>query len=429
MRFYKADYTESGEPLANPDCGWYHIYPFVFREISGEVFPALDFRQLAVSLGENGGERLALIQFHIGFFRQRELTVGILRHMEQILACFRASGKQVILRVTYDLEGRGLLQEPESEDVIHRHMEQIGPLIRACAPDILTLQGIFVGNWGEMHGSRFLSEPVMARLVLSLYRAAGGTCFLAVRTPAQWRSVMAYAAEEPGLKEKLTLFNDGLFGSDTDLGTYGARSGKRRDEAGRWGRKEELEWQSRTMGGRPVGGEAVTSLKPAGCRQAAEELRKIHACYLNSAYDKRQLDLWRQETIDLPGCWRGISGYDYIGRHLGPRFVIRDTKRVGRRLMVVLENRGFSGVCRETECFLVAERESGEKEEYPLRVDVCAWQGGRTVRLFAPLPLEREMDGPICLSLALRRRADRRVIRFANQGAGDLARLGWLREN
>lgn len=428
MKFYKADYVESGEPLGNPDCGWYHIYPFVFQEVSGAVFPALDVQMLTRSLEENREERLALVQFHIGFFREKELSIGILRHMERVLACFRASGKQIILRVAYDLEGRGLLQEPESEALIHRHMEQIGPLIRACAPDILTLQGIFVGNWGEMHGSRFLSEPVMARLMLSLYRAVEGTCFLAVRMPAQWRSLMDYAAEEPGLKEKLTLFNDGLFGSETDLGTYGIRWVKRRDEVGRWGRKQELEWQSRTMGGRPVGGEAVASLTPVGFKQAAEELRKIHACYLNSSYDKRLLDVWRQETADMPGCWKGISGYDYIGRHLGPRFVIRDAKRVGRRLAVVLENQGFSGVCRETDCFLVTERESGETEERALNVDVRAWQGGQTVRLFATLPSERELDGLVCLSLALRRREDHRIIRFANQGAADLVRLGWLRK-
>ena len=44
MIFCKADYVESGEALGNPDCGWYRIYPFVFKEVSGAVFPALDFR-------------------------------------------------------------------------------------------------------------------------------------------------------------------------------------------------------------------------------------------------------------------------------------------------------------------------------------------------------------------------------------------------
>lgn len=423
MRFYKADYAESGEPLENPDCGWYHIYPFEFKEVSGKVFP--DLQPLTWSLGASGGERLALIQFHIGFFREEELTAGVLRHMERVLACFRAAGKQVILRPVYDLEGKGLLREPESETLIHRHMEQLGPLIRAYASDILTLQGIFVGNWGEMHGSRFLSEPAVARLVLSLYRASGGTCFLAVRTPAQWRGVMARLAEEPGLEEKLTLFNDGLFGSGTDLGTYGAHWGA--DEEGRRGRKEEMEWQSRTMGGRPVGGEAVASLAPVGYRQAAEDLAKIHACYLNSAYQKKQLDFWRQETVDTPDCWEGISGYDYIGRHLGPRFVIRDAKRVGRKLLVVIQNQGFSGVCRETDCFLVTEREDGGREELRLNADARTWHSGRTVKLFVPLPPERGLDEPVSLSLMLRRRNDRQVIRFANQGAADSVCLGWLR--
>lgn len=427
MKFDKADYAESGEALANPDCGWYHIYPFVLKEVSGEVFPALDFQVLARSLEENREERLALVQFHIGFFRERELSAEILRHMERILARFCACGKQIILRVAYDLEGKGLLREPEFEALIHRHMEQLGPLIRAHASDILTLQGIFVGNWGEMHGSRYLSEPATARLVLSLYRASGGSCFLAVRTPAQWRGVMARLAGEPGVEERLTLFNDGLFGSDTDLGTYGVCNGRSADEAGRRGKDQELEWQRRTMGGKPVGGEAVAALVPVGYRRAAEQLAKIHACYLNSAYQKAQLDFWRRETVDAPGCWQGISGYDYIGRHLGPRFVVRDAKKMGRKLLVLIANQGFSGVCRETECFLVMEREDGSRGELRLEADVRAWHGGRTVRLPVPLPPESELSGPVRLSLAIRGRENGRVIRFANRGAAGSVRLGQLR--
>lgn len=424
MRFYREEYTESAEPLGNPDCGWYHIYPYVFKEMSGQVFPPVDFQALAWDLRENREERLALIQFHIGFFRAGELTDGVLQHMERILMCFRAAGKQIILRVVYDLEGKGLLREPSSEGLIHRHMEQIGPLIRACESDLLTLQGIFVGSWGEMHDSSFLSEASIARLILSLHHAAGKSCFLAVRTPAQWRSVAARLAGEPGLMERLTLFNDGLFGSDTDLGTYGAQCGKRPDEAGRWGRKEEVEWQSRTMGGRPVGGEAVASAEPVSYQRAAEEMTKLHFCYLNSTYHKKQLDFWRQETVDIPGCWKGLSGYDYIGRHLGPRFMVQDVKQVGWTLRIVLQNRGFSGVCRETDCILITEREGAGREEILPNADVRAWRGGQTVKLSVPL---RDLAGPVCLSLALRRREDGQVIRFANQGAAESVRLGWRR--
>ncbi len=55
MRFYKEDYAESAEPLANPDCGWYRIYPFELKEAAGTVFPPLDVRALAGSLEESGG--------------------------------------------------------------------------------------------------------------------------------------------------------------------------------------------------------------------------------------------------------------------------------------------------------------------------------------------------------------------------------------
>ena len=411
MRFYKAPLEESGEPLANPDCGWYHIYPFAFKEAPGRAFP--DLQLLSDSLRESG-ERLALLQFDIGFFREEALSAGALGRMEALLDCFRQSGKQLILRVAYDLEGRGLWREPESETLVRRHMEQLGPLIRDRAGDILTLQGIFVGSWGEMHGSRFLSEPAMARLTLSLYRAVEGRCFLAVRTPAQWRALAARLAGEPGLVEKLTLFNDGLFGSETDLGTYAPGRSRRR----------ELEWQSRTMTRRPVGGETVAAPSPVGWRQAAAEMEKLHLCYLNSAYHKKQLDFWRGETVDAPGCWRGVSGYDCIGRRLGPRFVVRDAVKAGRTLRVAIENRGFSGVCRETDCFLILERRDGPPEAVRLETEVAAW--GKRVRLPVPLPPESRLSGPLELFLELRRREDGQAVRFANRDAGDRVRLGHL---
>lgn len=421
MRFYKARFEESGDPLGNPGCGWYHIYSYAFKEVSGRVFPSPDLRLLSGDLRQSG-ESLALLQFDIGFFREEDLTAGVLRRMEELLDCFRRCEKQIILRVTYDLEGRGLWREPESEALIHRHMEQLGPLIHARAGDILTLQGIFVGSWGEMHDSRFLSESAMSRLVLTLYRAVEGKCFLAVRTPAQWRAIAARLSGEPGLVEKLTLFNDGLFGSETDLGTYAAVHGP--DAAGRWSRRRELDWQSRTMAGRPVGGEAVASNPPVSFRRAAVELEKLHLCYLNSAYHKRQLDFWKQETVDALDCWQGVSGYDYIGRRLGPRFVVRDAVKMGRALRVVIENRGFSGVCGETDCFLIVEREDGTREERRLDTDARAW--GKKTKLPVPLPPESGLSGPLFLSLALRSRADGRPLRFANRDAAGSVPLGRL---
>lgn len=62
----------------------------------------------------------------------------------------------MILRVCYDTEGKGMEREPQRIFVVQRHMQALGSLAERYADAILTVQGVFVGSWGEMHTSRFL---------------------------------------------------------------------------------------------------------------------------------------------------------------------------------------------------------------------------------------------------------------------------------
>lgn len=68
----------------------------------------------------------------------------------------------MILRFSYDLEGKGLEKEPGSIRLVEEHMQQIGEVIREYADDIFAVQGILIGNWGEMHGSRYLTPGCLS---------------------------------------------------------------------------------------------------------------------------------------------------------------------------------------------------------------------------------------------------------------------------
>ena len=57
----------------------------------------------------------------------------------------------MILRVCYDTEGKGMEREPQRIFVVQRHMQALGSLAERYADAILTVQGVFVGSWGEMH--------------------------------------------------------------------------------------------------------------------------------------------------------------------------------------------------------------------------------------------------------------------------------------
>ncbi len=406
---------ESSQELHDPGRGWYHVY--TFRAGSGR--PVEEEAWLDESCRQ---ERLALALIDIGDYRACGMPGEALHHIGEILEFFRRNGKQVILRFVYDNEGKGMQREPLTVSMVKRHMEQIGGAIRPYMEDILVLQGIFVGNWGEMHGSKFLDRDSMCGLMDALYRATGGRCFLAVRTPAQWRTVVSGSAE-PGLEERLGLYNDGIFGSETDLGTYGDQTRAQAGENGSWSRAEELDWQEGCMDMTPNGGEILSGQPLTGYRQAAVALGQMHVSYLNSIYHPDQLEHWKRETVAEAGCWDGVSGYDYIGRHLGYRFTVRDvTERKGKELQVTVENTGFGNLCQEAECFLVTEYGDGRAVLRRLAADPREWRCGQESLLRADISESCAPGSRIFLTL--KRRADGKVIRFANEGADDRILLG-----
>ena len=45
-------------------------------------------------------------------------------------------------------------REPTLFSIVLTHMRQLGAVVRAYESDILITQGLFIGNWGEMHGSK-----------------------------------------------------------------------------------------------------------------------------------------------------------------------------------------------------------------------------------------------------------------------------------
>ena len=179
------------------------------------------------------------------------------------------------------------------------------------------------------------------------------------------------------------------------------------------------------MGGVPNGGEVLLGVPRIGYRQAAGRFQKMHLTYLNSIYQQEQLAFWKAETVKESGCWKGISGYDYIGRHLGYRFVIRNvlSKRDGH-LEVTVSNCGFSSLTEEAECLLVMEEEGGRTVRRKIQVDARDWKNGEKTRFLIAFSPEACSCRRIRLFLRLERVFDRAVIRFANRGAGDQALLG-----
>lgn len=390
--------TESTRVLSNPGCGWYHLYSF---DLAEESF-------LYIACEE---EELVLLRIDIHAFRSCEqIPKEALDWADRILTFFAQHGKGIILRIVYDTDGHGMEHEPSSISIVKSHMRQLGEVIKTHAGEILVHQGLFVGSWGEMHSSKFLMGGRMEELAATLAQAIGGTCPIAVRKPVQLRTI----EKKTTILGAFTLFNDGIFGSETDLGMYEAMA-----------RQDELAWQQKHMQRSFCGGEALGGMD-IDWHQAAADLAQMHVSYLNSTYRQELLDDWKVQRA----VWNGeeMSGYDYIGRHLGYRFTVTcvTCARINNDILqITIRNTGFANLCEETVCKLMLVETKEDKESTILRsigiaCDARTWDSGTDITIEASIPQEiwRMQEGKIMppqLFLQLTRKRDGRILAFANE--------------
>lgn len=440
ITFEKLFGKESTDYDGNPSKGWYGLYPFVISEEP-------DFDNLVWSLAD--GDVIALVRIDIG---RRQPGVGTdspftdaeLDRADRILTWFEKHSREVILRITYDTEGKGMEHEPSIIKNVAGHMRQLGPVIAAHADNIIVHQGIFVGSWGEMHDSKFLSENAVCELYETLVSACGNKVRIAVRTPMQHRFIMKYLTRYMGTGNADTdtgilrpaLYNDAILSSEDDMCTYAG------------GRTVWADYQDEVCTYAVCGGEAIHDNPLNDYDNAVKELANMHITYLNRQYDMAVLDKWRSN-----------NGYDYIGTHLGYRFVVTDTavgwdaeEETGSKtqtgvgsiyINVRIANRGFA--CVYDRVRLLAEfrgKDGGCISRAEVMSDMSIKPGDEctaVIRLpqecsYMPEVHEREMhqmdndsfnsEAVATLWLRLERVKDAKVLGFANEGAGAALLVG-----
>ena len=198
-KFQKNRLHESLEQIKNPGRGWYRIYTYDLAQELQELYIACE------------EETIALLLIDIGAFKNEHIPESALVYLEKILGFFKKNEKKVILRPVYDTTGHGMEREPGTLQIVKEHMQQLGEVIERYAENILVVQGIMVGDWGEMHGSKFLSDKHLKELTKEYITAMNQSCYLAVRTPRQWKT--AAESMDTHMRNCLVLFNDAIFGS------------------------------------------------------------------------------------------------------------------------------------------------------------------------------------------------------------------------
>jgi len=396
--------TETTALLNNPECGWYQLYAYRLEPDT----PIGEWHLYIREQDEDGiPYRLALLEFNLSSYRDRDLDATAKDNIRNVLSRFQKTGAKVILRFLYDWDGKGMENEPESLSVIKRHMKQASQAFNPFHQIIFTTQGIFVGSWGEMHTSRHLNVEDMTELLLHYASVTEESIYLAVRTPSQYRSIMEemekhgnryekYGVSRKELVSRLGLFNDGMLGSISDVGTYHEADIAPTKKAGTEIRKKEIAFQNTLCLQVPNGGEAVNDNPYNHWEKAISDLRAMRVSYLNQIYDEAVIKKWKESVYTgEDALYQGMTAYDYITRHLGTRFVLQDTllnyepyQQGGARGTVTVKNMGFSNLYHEKNLSIcLVNRKTGKRstlfstteksEEY----HPCSWSPGKKITL------------------------------------------------
>ena len=176
--FIPAKFVETGDEIINPDRGWYQIHTFKL----GDDFTMKD-REYTL----NSTDTLAFLLIDISKYRTMPLDELAVSQLRMIFNFFRDYRLDMIVRVVYDTVGRCMETEPDDESVITGHMNTLGPILKEYSGEIYVYQGLLIGNWGEMHSSKFLSPNRLKRLADVILEELKDTAYLAVRRPAYVR--------------------------------------------------------------------------------------------------------------------------------------------------------------------------------------------------------------------------------------------------
>ena len=452
MYYYKTHYitaaltketqTEITGTLNRGECGWYQLYSYYLRP---ETYLNADELYLEKTDETGYVYRLSLLEFNLAEYATGKLDEFALKNIRQVLYRFYETKSKVIIRFLYDWDGLGLEKEPKDISIIQTHMKQTGAVLNDFSDTIYTTQGIFVGSWAEMHDSKYLSAKDMTTLLLSYADATSPDIYLAVRTPNHYRTIFEELEKNPKryeafditaeeLKKRLGLYNDGMLGSVSDLGTYQGWNTPNAALSEEELRTVELDFQNELCLSVPNGGEVVKDNSYNDWKNAIADLSKMHISYLNQMYDEAVITKWKKSTYkSKDSVYNGFSVYDYITDHMGARFVLRDCalsykpfQKDPAKGSITIENIGFSNLYHTKNFTLsLINQETGDTKLLLDSADgtgvqnPCNWNSGETVIIlfsFSPFDLE---DGIYTLTATLKDGKTDEIFSFANDSYQD----------
>lgn len=414
-RFKPAKLIEISDEIPNPERGWYQIHTF---KLGDDI--TMEDREYTL----NGTDTIAFVLIDISAYKNSPIDKKGMEQINMIFQFFKDYRLDMIVRVVYDTVGRCMENEPDSAEKVIKHMRQIGPSLRKFAGEIFVYQGLFIGNWGEMHSSKFLTPSRLRLLSTEIMKQLEDTAYLAVRRPAYVR--ILFPEGEDMHQEKVCIFDDAIMASSTHMGTFGDMPDRSLRREMSWLPSEELRYVAELCDKVPYGGEALWEDKEDELKNIRHSLPEtvkyfgaLHLSYLNRIHDVRFIDNLKNMTWNGNDVFKGLNGYDYVGRHLGYRFVVKKIKcsklktdKSMFRWDISIANVGFSRCFFDAEVFLKGKDQYGKDKE----INISDWIELRKIASNEKhdfVCMTEPIYGPVYLSA--RKKATKQAVYFANK--------------
>lgn len=397
------NFKEGKQILNNPDRGFY----IQVNSADYERIP-----ELAKEV------RIILLAFHVDEYIHEDIPE---EKLDELRSALDTAGKEhvsVVFRAAYGFHDDVL--EPEQIERMGTHIGQISQVLNDYEENILVVQAGMLGEYGEWHSSIYLEGNEESQKRSRLYILRQWEEYLnpgikvAVRRPRFIREAM----KENILAGRLSLHNDALLSTDSDMGTY--------DDPD-MGRMEELDWMKDALAEQVNGGEMPTPEEFSLPENADKEFGLMHVTYLNLKYNEEVLKRWSAMTIG------NMNAKDYLENHLGYRLFLSELamremyfepelSTIGIQMRIKLCNTGYGVISPKYKLYL--SMSSGKKQilqeiQMPKLYDIS---NNQTVegKITVKLPKEFLQEGEqIAIGLKIAEsegvEAERDCVELANQ--------------
>jgi Domain of unknown function (DUF4832)/Domain of unknown function (DUF4874) len=344
------NYAATSASFLNPERGFHNDIELM----SGRDFS--DVRSKGYSISR------ALIR--LDEYRNSPIPASFLTQLDRQFQLVRAAGIKVIPRFSYNFPtGDGdVSKSPDASlELTIEHINQLKPILGRNADVIATIQGGFIGAWGEWHSSaNGLDRPApKAKILAALLAATPSSRMVQMRYPQDLKtsypqSLTLANAFNGNRQARVGFHNDCFLANRLDAGTYAPNPAELKN------------YISKISPLIAVGGETcqVTPTEQrSDCPTAEVELAKFHWSYINAYFYEPAIDRWRKE-----GC------HDRIARNLGYRLQLLQSNfpaKVQRERTLngnfTIKNVGYASPYNPRGLELIARhRETGKVYRLPL---------------------------------------------------------------